>query len=96
MSEGGRKPKDSTGGTLSSLLWERLVGAADEDVLEDEGGNGGTNEGAYPVDPLVGPRPADERRAEGDRRVHGSACEGASGEDVGSHYEADCQRGDRA
>ena len=45
-------------------------GWADEDQVVDEGSNGGTEEWAEPVHPVVFPRPADDGGSEGDCWIH--------------------------
>ena len=76
---------------------ELLVGGgANEDELIDDGGDAGADEWAEPVDPLVGPCPADDGGAEGHGGVHGGTVEGAAGEDVGANDEADGDGGDDA
>ena len=67
---------------------------ADEDDVVDERGDGGADEGAEPVDPVVVPDSGDDGGAEGDGGVHGGAVEGAAGEDVGADDEADGDGGD--
>nr|GMD52843.1 F-box protein At2g39490 [Ipomoea batatas] len=60
--------------------WELFMRvASDEDVVIDKSGNGGADEGAEPVNPVVGPCPAHQRRPEGHRGVHGGAVEGPAG-----------------
>lgn len=76
----------------SSVIGDRelfMSDVSDEEGVVDEGGDGGADEGAEPVDPVVVPGPADDGGAEGDGGVHGRAVEGSAGEDVGADDEAD-------
>jgi hypothetical protein len=65
------------------------VVAAHVDVAVDEAGESSADERAGPVDPDVGEVAAGHGGAEGARRVHGAAGEGAGDEDVGADDEAD-------
>lgn len=64
-----------------------MRGLADEDDLVDKGRDTGADEWAEPVDPVVGPCPADNGGTKGDGGVHGGAVERATGQDVGTHNE---------
>lgn len=59
------------------------------DKLVQRAGHPGADERPEPVNPVVAPVPADERRAERARRVHGRAVERAPGEDVRARDQAD-------
>lgn len=64
------------------------MGPDDEAVLVDEPRKPAPEERADPVDPVVGPVPAGERRPEGPCGVHGGAGECPAGEDVGADDES--------
>ena len=72
--------------------WELLVVVRlDEDDVVNEGSNTGTGEWAQPVDPVVGPGPADDGWAKRDGWVHGGSVEGTASQDVGANNETDSQ-----
>ena len=68
------------------------MGVADEEELVYDARNGAADERAKPVDPVVGPDPADDSRPEGDRRVHGGAVESAADENVRAENEPYSER----
>lgn len=68
----------------------------DEEDLINKSRNPGADERADPVHPVAAPTPAYHRGAKGDGGVHGGAGEGAAGQDVGPHYEANGDRGNCA
>jgi len=73
---------------------ELLVGVADEDDLVDNTSESTTNERANPVDPVVGPGPANNGRAECDGGVHCCSGEGPTQQNVGANDETNGDGGD--
>lgn len=61
-----------------------------EEEWVDNGGNGRTNEGTEPIDPVVVPAPANNSGTKGDSGVHGCTVESATDQDVGTHDETNC------
>ncbi|KAL8129901.1 hypothetical protein V2J09_019056 [Rumex salicifolius] len=70
------------------------VGGSDKEDVIDEGGYGGSDEWAEPVDPMVVPGPADHSWPKGHSRVHGCTVKGPTDQDVGTNDETDCERCD--
>nr|GMD64470.1 very-long-chain (3R)-3-hydroxyacyl-CoA dehydratase 2 [Ipomoea batatas] len=66
---------------------------ANEDDLVDQGGDGGTEERAEPVNPVALPAPAHHGRPEGHRGVHRCTVECPAGKNIGTHYETNGDRG---
>lgn len=74
---------------------ERAVDVAtprDVEAVVEEAGKRASDERSGPINPVIGPIPAGQRRSEGPGWVHGGAGEVAACQGVGPHDEADEQR----
>ena len=71
--------------------WQPLMtGVANEEGLVNNTSDGGADERPGPENPMVGPVEAGQSRPKRHGRVHGSAGEGATGENISRYNETNC------